>query len=399
MKTAKLGDICELITRGISPKYTEDQRQGVTVLNQKCIRNKTLLYEFSRLHDIHAKSVREAKFVKPGDLLVNSTGQGTLGRTALVENIDQPLLVDSHITILRPIEGLFEPRYFAYLIGRCESDFTEMATGTSGQTELSRSLLSEYKVSYEPSVEEQRRIVARLDAIFEKVDRAIELTEENIQNTQKFLETTLASAFDSGSAWGMTSLESLGTITSSKRIYKSEYKKEGIPFYRTKEIKELANGKRVSTELFISSERYNTIREKFGVPAPGDILISAIGTIGEIYVVQDTAKFYFKDGNVLWLKDFEQINPYFLKYVLSRFVSELNKLSNGAAYSALPIQKLKGYQVPVPPNNVQEDIVKHLNNIAAQILRLSTAYQKKLDYLKALRQSLLHQAFSTTDKV
>jgi type I restriction enzyme, S subunit len=58
-------------------------------------------------------------------------------------------------------------------------------------------------------------------------------------------------------SWKMVPLEELGKITSSKRIFKSEYVDKGIPFYRTKEIKELANGKKVSTELYISKDKFN----------------------------------------------------------------------------------------------------------------------------------------------
>ena len=76
------------------------------------------------------------------------------------------------------------------------------------------------------------------------------------------------------------------------------------------------------------------------MPAEGDILMSAVGTIGEIYVVGKDGDFYFKDGNVLGFKDFNPVDPYFLKYVLSSFVESI-KLSKGSAYSALTIEKIE----------------------------------------------------------
>ena len=156
--------------------------------------------------------------------------------------------------------------------------------------------------------------------------------------------------------WEMVPLEGLGKITSSKRIFKNEYVETGIPFYRTKEIKELANGKKVSTELYISKDKFDEINQKFGAPAIGDLLVTAIGTIGEIYVVDNT-DFYFKDGNVLWLKDFKDMSPDFLKYSLMAFVDELNSLSHGSAYSALPIEKLKKHKILKPPIDEQKRIV------------------------------------------
>ena len=114
--------------------------------------------------------------------------------------------------------------------------------------------------------------------------------------------------------WIEKELGEISTITSSKRIFQSEYTANGIPFYRTKEIKELANGKDVTTELFISEEKYNEVKTNFGIPMEGDILMTAIGTIGEIYIVEKDKNFYFKDGNVLWLKDFKSANTHYLTH-------------------------------------------------------------------------------------
>lgn len=170
--------------------------------------------------------------------------------------------------------------------------------------------------------------------------------------------------------------------------------KEGVPFYRTKEIKELANGREITTELFISIDRYEEIETSFGAPKRGDILLTAIGMIGEIYVVEGENRFYFKDGNVLWLKDFSRINPYFLKYALKSFVESLNKMAHGAAYSALPIQRLNTHKIFVPTTEEQSAIVSVLDSLHEETQRLESIYQRKLAAIDELKQSLLHQAFS-----
>ena len=92
-------------------------------------------------------------------------------------------------------------------------------------------------------------------------------------------------------------------ISSSKRIYAKEYLDYGIPFYRSKEIIEKHKGNEISTELYISEERYNELRERFGVPNEGDILLTSVGTLGVPYLVRDE-EFYFKDGNLTWFKCF-----------------------------------------------------------------------------------------------
>ena len=161
--------------------------------------------------------------------------------------------------------------------------------------------------------------------------------------------------------WNSYFLGNLGEITSSKRIFQREYVEAGLPFYRTKEIKELANKEKVTSELFISRSRYEEIKREFGVPSVGDLLITAIGTIGEVYIVDDEHEFYFKDGNILWLKEFRNVNPYFLKYLLFSLIDDLNNLSSGSTYKALPIAKLKQYKILLPPLEEQKRIAEILD--------------------------------------
>ena len=112
------------------------------------------------------------------------------------------------------------------------------------------------------------------------------------------------------------------------------------------------------------------------------------------YVVHETDDFYFKDGNVLWLKEFTSINPYFLKYVLMAFVESLNRMAHGAAYSALPIQRLNAHRIFLPPQNEQQAIVAKLDELSAETKKLEAIYQQKLVALEELKKSVLNQAFA-----
>jgi len=243
-----------------------------------------------------------------------------------------------------------------------------------------------------PPLSEQHRIVGILDKAFESIASAKANVEKNLQSAHALFESQLQSVFTQrGEGWVENTLGELGAITSSKRIFKSEYVKSGIPFYRTKEVKELANGREISTELFIPEARFKQIKEKFGVPEPGDILLTAIGTIGEIYVVEGKNDFYFKDGNVLWLKGFAKINPLFLKYVLISFVESLNKMAHGAAYSALPIQRLNAHKIFVPSLAEQTEIVSQLDGLRETTMCLESIYKRKIEALEELKSSLLNQ--------
>jgi type I restriction enzyme S subunit len=283
-------------------------------------------------------------------------------------------------------------KFLFYYLASIISLLNDIGSGATFK-ELSGGKLKDVTVPV-PPLPEQQRIVNILDEAFEGIATAKANAEKNLQNARAIFESHLQSVFTQrGKGWVERSLEELGTITSSKRIFKSEYVKSGIPFYRTKEVKELANGREISTELFISEVRYNEIKTSFGVPKPGDILLTAIGTIGEIFVVEGNDEFYFKDGNVLWLKDFKTINPHFLKYALVSFVESLNKMAHGSAYSALTIQRLNVHRIFVPSLAEQAAIVARLNSLSAETQRLESIYQQKLAALEELKKSLLHQAF------
>lgn len=125
-------ELTSLVSRGIAPKYTEDSDQ--VVINQKCIRDHRIDLSFARTHT--PKKINE-KWLQFGDLLINSTGEGTLGRTAQVWFNPEKMTVDSHVTIVRP-----KSKELIYYIGFWgllhEREIESLHTGSTGQTELPR---------------------------------------------------------------------------------------------------------------------------------------------------------------------------------------------------------------------------------------------------------------------
>ena len=101
------------------------------------------------------------------------------------------------------------------------------------------------------------------------------------------------------SEWKKVKLEDVCEITSSKRIYLSDYVSTGIPFYRSKEIIEKKRGADITNFLYISKEKYDNIKKNFGVPQSGDLLVTSVGSLGIPYVIMDDDPFYFKDGNLI----------------------------------------------------------------------------------------------------
>ena len=161
-------------------------------------------------------------------------------------------------------------------------------------------------------------------------------------------------------------LDQLCIVGSSKRVHLSDYVEQGIPFYRSKEVIELSSGKNISEQLFISSEKYSEIKSKFPVPQENDVLITAVGTIGEILVVKDP-NFYFKDGNLIWLRNinFEIIDIDYLYYFLkSDLFQKTIKYNNiGAVQKALTIDFLKTVKITLPSLDNQRKLISVLKSI------------------------------------
>lgn len=128
-----LSNLSSIIVRGISPKYNSE---GISVINQKCIRNKTIDFSLARKHN---NSTGANKLVKVGDILVNSTGVGTLGRVAVIKRLETDLTTaDSHVTIVRINDEKVNSYYAGYALSEKQSEIEQLGNGSTGQTELSR---------------------------------------------------------------------------------------------------------------------------------------------------------------------------------------------------------------------------------------------------------------------
>ena len=187
-------------------------------------------------------------------------------------------------------------------------------------------------------------------------------------------------------SWKVRKIGDYCEITSSKRIFYSEYSETGVPFYRSKEIIERSQGQAISKPLFITNDRYNQIKEKFGVPVAGDMLLTSVGTIGIPYIVKNSDYFYFKDGNLTWFRNFNgELNSKYLYYWIKSNDGQkiLYNTTIGSSQKALTISALKNIEIPLPPVNIQCRIADALSayddlieNSRKQIKLLEEAAQR-----------------------
>ncbi|WP_210772629.1 restriction endonuclease subunit S [Panacagrimonas perspica] len=139
-----LGAVCAYINRGLAPKYDEDA-PGL-VINQKCIRNQRLSLSEARRQ---SKAVPKDKLVLVGDVLINSTGVGTLGRVAQVMEPLESCTVDTHVSIVRPSRDMDHDFFGSALLSK-QPHFEAQGVGSTGQTELSRGRIAETAILLPP---------------------------------------------------------------------------------------------------------------------------------------------------------------------------------------------------------------------------------------------------------
>ena len=190
--------------------------------------------------------------------------------------------------------------------------------------------------------------------------------------------------------WEIKRLSEFAEILSSKRIYESDYVPIGIPFYRGKEVSLLIENKQLDDEYYISEEKYNEIKRKYGVPQKGDVLITAVGTLGNVYIVRDNKPFYFKDGNLIWLRNIKDI---LIDYLVVQLRNRKNDIINnaiGSSQRALTIVVLQQTLLPLPPTKAEQTaIATALSDADALIRSLEKLIAKKRLIKQGAMQELL----------
>jgi len=283
-----------------------------------------------------------------------------------VNKSDPKSWITGNSMVLKPFDVKIINKDFLYLVLKY-SNLSYIISG-SAQPQITRQNISPFPIPL-PPIDVQREIVAEIEGYQKLIDGCRQVIDAWKPDIECYLEEELRAylaehpeeAETLRNSWPMVKLGEVCEITSSKRVFQEEYVSSGIPFYRTKELVELSQGKEISLELFISKDRYNEIKASYSVPQKNDILLSAVGTIGVSWIVSDDRPFYFKDGNILWIKNFKNALPSYIKSVLDENIANnLPLLINGAAYNALTIIKLKKLTIPLPPIEVQQKIVAEI---------------------------------------
>ena len=170
--------------------------------------------------------------------------------------------------------------------------------------------------------------------------------------------------------WKWCRIGSVLNIWSARRVHERDWRSSGIPFYRAREIGKMADWGHVDNDLFIEQSLYDEF-SKSGVPQIGDLMMTAVGTLGKTYVVETNNPFYYKDGSVLCIGNPFRLNPYYLKlfFESSAFANQYLSESDGTTVATLTMVRLNRYLIPVPPLKEQTRIVEKIKTVTSIMSR------------------------------
>lgn len=385
------------VANGLTLAQTNDGT-GYKVTRIETISDKTI--DLKKVGYVQTKQDISTHRLCVGDILFsNINSVSHIGKVAIIDR-DYDLYHGMNLLRLVPDAKSNVPLFLYYQLNtrRLKSSFEERANkainqASINQTELKKTILAA------PLLGEQQKIADCLTSIDDLITAHTQKLDA-LKAHKKGLMQQLFPAegetvpklrfpeFRGKGAWVGKRLSGIAKLTSSKRVHLADYVPNGVPFFRGKEITLLRERKMPEDILYISEEHYEEIQKKYGVPEAGDILITAVGTLGNVYRIRNSDKFYFKDGNLIWLKDISE-NTEFLEVLLLVRRNDVLGSAIGSSQKALTMVELNKLKFCFPGNKEQQKIADCLTSIDDLI----TAQAQKIDVLKSHKKGLMQQLF------
>jgi len=318
----------------------------------------------------------------PGDVLLPSTQTADALGMARASALNlSGVVLGGDINIIRTRNSVINSSYLAYLISNppLKNRLAQFAKGAN-ILHLSNSDLRLLTVPVAP-LEIQEQVVTELDGYAAIIAGAKQIVEN------------WKPRIDIDPKWEVRTLGELCDIGSSKRVFESEWTSEGVPFYRAREIIKLARNGFVENELFITVKMYEEYAEKYGIPSPGDLMITGVGTLGICYQVKKGDNFYFKDGNIIWLKNFsEKVSSTYVKYLYSSpaIINQILATADGGTVGTYTITNAKETKIPLPPLPVQLKIIESIEEESGRI----ESAKKLIETYEARTQAVIAKLWS-----
>ena len=356
-------------------------------------------FSFNKLEKLReSETIQEKYYIKKGDFLFNTRNTMELvGKSATWTNKSGKFAFNSNIArlVLKDIDTYF----FNYLYNTSKmiNKVKSLAVGTTSVAAIYPRDLNHLNY-FLPLIAEQEKI----GEFFSKLDRQIELEEQKLAKLeeqkkgymQKIFSQELRFKNENGNNypdWEVKKIGEIMDVASVKRIHQSDWTNEGVRFIRARDIVSRYKGKIVEDPLFISKERYEEYSKLSGKVKIGDLLVTGVGTIGVPLLINNEKPIYFKDGNIIWLKNEDNIDKNFLFYsFISRktqnFIKSVAWIGTVGTYT---ISNAKKTPILLPVSIEQVKIGNFFNELDKSIKKQN----KKVDLLKERKKGFLQKMF------
>ena len=373
-----LRELVGYISKGIAPSYAEEASETtIRVLNQKCNRNFRISYGDSRLHDTLKKKVPPERYVKPDDILINSTGAGTAGRIAQIEDVPSATTIDGHMILIRS-NGKVTQKFLGYALKAHQWEVLQLDEGSTGQTELNRDrLLDEIMINYPVSFDEQNAIVGTLESIDRKLIVNKEINDNLLDQAQTLYKQHFPYSVqdDLPDGWRIGTVGEIIEIHDSKRIPLSgadrmKMEKKIYPYYGAASLMDYVDNYIFDGKYLLLGED-GTVVDDAGYP-----ILQYVW--GQFWVNNHahilTGRLGFNVESLYML--FKQ--------------TPVKSIVTGAVQPKISQANLRSVQVVIPP----EHNLKEYNDLVEPLFSLLRANEEECKSLAALRDTLLPKLMS-----
>jgi type I restriction enzyme S subunit len=296
------------------------------------------------------------------------------------------------VLVIRPDRAKVDPRFLAYAIRHDANQVLGLVRGSTVY-HLYAADMRHFELPSLPIAEQARAADALKDAdeLIDALEGVIAKKQAIKQGLMQQLLTGRTRLPGFSQAWGSTQLGEHFEITSSKRVFQRDWRSSGVPFYRARELAVLGETGSVNNDLFIDRDLFQKYRRLHGAPSVGDLLVTGVGTLGKTYVVRHGDEFYFKDGNIIWLKRSETIYSNFLEYLFQtpEVQNQVHGESAGTTVGTYTITNAKRTRVPLVPIEEQHAIAALLRNVDLELTALRSRLGKACDIKIGMMQQLL----------
>lgn len=406
-KWCRLGEICEKIKRGKSPKYAD--KSGTLVFAQKCNQpDGTMSLEKALfLNEELLSKYKDDDFVKDGDILINSTGTGTIGRVGYFDKSflteGMKLVPDTHVTTVRARIGN-APQFFYYFLKQKESYLELKGVGTTNMKELHADVLENLLFPLPPTLAEQKRIVSQIETLFAKLDEAEEKTRAVLDSFETRKAAILHKAFTgeltanwrkangvADDSWEEKTIGEcckLGSGGTPSKRHPEYYENGDIPWLKTGEID--------WNDIFDVEERITNagVANSSAKLYPAESIVVAMYGMGATRGKAGILKIPTTTNQaVCVLQPTKDVfNRYVFYYFMHNYWTFREKAVGGNQlnYSATMISK---WSIQLPSLPEQQEIVRILDSLLDKESRAKEAAQSVLDQIALLKKSILARAF------